>query len=176
MRDEFRSDSPSILALAILAWFLPLSFANGLLQYVLIAVNRQAAITRAFLLGAGFNLLANLIAIPLAVSLGRPAWALYAAAAITVLSELVLYAVFRPILRDEGLQPALAAISWRPALATLAMGAAMLAIKLLVPGWPGAVVAGLVAPLVYAAALWAVGGIGAEERSLALRIIGRAPR
>src|SRR5690606_41318030 len=66
-------------------------------QYVLIAVNRQAAITRAFLLGAAFNLGANLLLIPLlATYLGRPEWGLYAAAAVTILSELVLYAVFRP--------------------------------------------------------------------------------
>ena len=32
--------------LAILAWFLPLSFANGLLQYALIAVNQQRAMKR----------------------------------------------------------------------------------------------------------------------------------
>ncbi len=55
------------------------------------------------------------------------------------------------------------------------MGAAMLGLKLLVAGWPGALLAALVAPPVYAAALWAIGGIGAEERALALRILGRAP-
>src|SRR5690606_30651002 len=31
-------------ALAILGWFLPLSFVNGLLQYVLIALNQQRSI------------------------------------------------------------------------------------------------------------------------------------
>jgi O-antigen/teichoic acid export membrane protein len=176
-RDKFPSYGPSVGVLAILAWFLPLSFANGLLQYALIAVNRQAAITRAFLIGAAFNLVANLAAIPTAaLLLGRPEWGLYAAATITILSELVLYVVFRPLLRTEGLAPALAAQSWRPALAVLAMGAAMLGAKLLLPGWPGAVLAALVAPPIYAAALWALGGIGAEERALALRILGKAPR
>jgi O-antigen/teichoic acid export membrane protein len=176
-RDEFPSYGPSVGVLAILAWFLPLSFANGLLQYALIAVNRQSAITRAFLIGAAFNLAANLVAIPTAtLLLGRPAWGLYAAAAITILSELLLYFVFRPLLRAEGLAPPLAALSWRPALAALAMGAAMLGVRLLLPDWPGAIAAALAAPPVYAAALWALGGIGAEERALALRILGKAPR
>ena len=175
-RAKFSEYGPSVTVLAILAWFLPLSFANGLLQYALIAVNRQAAITRAFLIGAAFNLAANLVAVPVAsLVLGRPEWGLYAAAVITVLSELVLFMVFRPLLRAEGLTPPLLRLSWRPALAALAMGAAMLGVKLLVAGWPGAILAALVAPLVYAAALWAIGGIGAEERALALRILGRAP-
>jgi hypothetical protein len=54
------------------------------------------------------------------------------------------------------------------------MGAAMLGLKAAIAGWPGAVVAALAAPLLYGAALWAIGGVGAEERALALRIIGRS--
>lgn len=175
-RAQFADYQASVTVLAILAWFLPLSFANGLLQYALIALDRQSSITRAFVIGAAFNLTANLVAAPVAtLALGRPEWALYAAAAITILSELVLYLVFRPLLRQEGLPPPLAALSWRPALAALAMGAAMLGVKALIPDWPGSVAAGLVAPAVYAGALWAAGGVGAEERALALRILGRAP-
>jgi O-antigen/teichoic acid export membrane protein len=175
-RAQFGDYLPSVTVLAILAWFLPLSFANGLLQYALIALDRQRAITTAFLIGAGFNLTANLIAISVAALIfGRPDWGLYAAAGITILSELVLYLVFRPLLRGEGLPPRLAALSWRPALAALAMGAAMLGLQALIADWPGSIVAALLAPLVYAGALWALGGIGAEERALALRILGRAP-
>lgn len=176
-RDEFARYQPSILSLAVLAWFLPLSFANGLLQYVLIAVNRQGAITRAFLIGAAFNLGLNLLAVPLcAIWLGRPDWGLYAAAAITILSELVLYAVFRPLLAREGLAPGLARLSWRPALAALAMGAVMLAALLALReplSWGSSVVAALLAPPAYLAALWALGGVGAEERALMLRIVRR---
>jgi hypothetical protein len=141
---------------------------------VLIAVNRQAAITRAFLIGAACNLGANLLAIPAAtLLLGRPEWALYAAAAITILSELVLYLVFRPLLTGEGLAPGVAGLSWRPLLAALAMGAVMLALR-----WPlgapiGTAAAVIVAPPTYALALWLIGGVGAEERALAMRILGR---
>lgn len=174
-RAEFGAYQPSIPALAILAWFLPLSFANGLLQYVLIAVNRQTAITRAFLIGAAFNLVANLVAIPLAsMALGRPEWGLYAAATITIISELVLYLVFSPLLRSEGLRPGLSGLSWRPFLAALAMGAAMIGLKLIVRDWPGSLAAALTAPIFYGGALWALGGLGVEERALARRILGRA--
>lgn len=153
--------------LAMLAWFLPLSFANGLLQYVLIAINQQRSITKAFVIGAAFNLSANLWLIPI--------FGLYAASVITILSEVVLYLVFLPLLRREGLHPPLFSLSWRPALAALLMGAVMWAVLQSAAGlsWLAPILAGLAAIPVYAAALWALGGIGAEERALALRILGR---
>ncbi|WP_370650093.1 oligosaccharide flippase family protein [Oscillochloris sp. ZM17-4] len=173
-RSKFAEYLPSVTVLAILAWFLPLSFANGLLQYVLIAVNRQAAITRAFVIGAAVNLALNLAAIPAAsLLLDRPEWGLYAAAAITILSELVLYLVFRPLLAGEGLAPGVSRLSWRPLLASLAMGAAMLALRLPLGAPLGTALAILAAPPVYALALWLLGGVGAEERALAMRILGR---
>ena len=53
------------------------------------------------------------------------------------------------------------------------MGAAMLALR-----WPlgaplGSAAAIIVAPPVYALALWLIGGVGAEERALVQRILGR---
>jgi O-antigen/teichoic acid export membrane protein len=161
--------------LAILAWFLPLSFANGLLQYVLIAVNQQRAITRAFVVGAAFNLLANLLAVPwFSRYLLRPELSLYAASVITLLSEVVLLLVFLPILRREQLAPPLLALSWRPAVAALAMGAAMLAVHSLDPqAQLLALAAALAAPPVYLAALWLLGAFGAEERALVRRVLGR---
>ncbi|HEU4321662.1 MAG TPA: oligosaccharide flippase family protein [Roseiflexaceae bacterium] len=147
-------------ALAILAWFLPLSFLNGLLQYVLIAVNRQGVITRAFAAGAAFNLAANLLAVP--------RYGLYAAAAITILSELVLLGLFLPALREEGLVPPLVALAWRPAAAALLMGLVLLAALPL--GW---LAAALLATPVYAAALWLLGAFGAEERALVRRVLGQ---
>jgi len=162
-------------ALAILAWFLPLSFANGLLQYVLIAVNQQRAITRAFVVGAAFNLLANLLLVPLfSRYLMLPEWSLYAASAVTLLSEIVLLLVFWPILRRERLSPPLLVLSWRPAAASLVMGAVMLAIR----GFDAdasllALIAVIAAPPVYLVALWLLGAFGAEERALMRRVLGR---
>ncbi|NTV62945.1 MAG: oligosaccharide flippase family protein, partial [Oscillochloris sp.] len=173
-RRHFGEYLPSVTVLRILAWFLPLSFANGLLQYVLIAVSRQAAITRAFLIGAACNLALNLLAIPGAeLLLGKPEWGLYAAALITILSEVVLYIVFRPLLTGEGLAPRIAHLSWRPLLAALAMGGAMAGLR-----WPlgapwGTAAAILVAPPIYGLALWLLGGIGPDERALVRRIIAR---
>jgi O-antigen/teichoic acid export membrane protein len=162
--------------LAILVWFLPLSFANGLLQYALIAVNQQRAITRAFVVGAVFNLIANLVAVPwFNRYLLRPDWSLYAAGVITLLSEVVLFLVFLPVLRREQLAPPLFALSWRPAVAALVMGAAMLAIRSFDLHLPLLALAAAVAsPPVYLAALWLLGAFGVEERALMRRVLGRA--
>ncbi len=161
--------------LAILAWFLPLSFANGLLQYALIAVNQQRAITRAFAVGAVFNLMANLLAVPwFSRYLLLPHWSLYAAGVITLLSEVVLFLVFLPILRREQLAPPLLSLSWRPAIAALLMGAAMLAIRRFDPQAPLlALAAAIAAPPVYLVVLWLLGAFGVEERALVRRVLGR---
>jgi O-antigen/teichoic acid export membrane protein len=147
--------------LAILAWFLPLSFVNGLIQYVLIAVNRQHAITKAFVIGAVFNVVSNIIFIP--------QFGLYAASTITVLSEVVLLLVFLPMLRSEKLTPPLFALMWRPILSSLAMGVIMLIFQNAF-GWWAAV---LIAAPVYAVGLWLTGAIGPEEQALARRVLGR---
>jgi O-antigen/teichoic acid export membrane protein len=161
-------------ALAVLAWFLPLSFVNGLLQYVLIAVGRQRAITRAFAIGAAFNLAANLLAMPLAAGvLGQPEYGLYAAAAITTLSEVLLLALFWPTLRAEGLAPQLLQLAWRPALAAVAMGATIGALFVALPGLPW--LAAFLGAVVYLLGLWAVGAFGVEERALARRVLGLRP-
>src|SRR5205814_5672361 len=54
----------SSIALAILIAYLPLSYANGLTQYVLIAAGRQRMLTVAFVAAVVFNLAANLLLIP----------------------------------------------------------------------------------------------------------------
>lgn len=138
-------------ALAALIWYLPFSFANGLMQYVLIAVGRQRFLTGAFLAAVAFNLSANLLLIPRFGYLGA-AWT-------TVASELVLLvpfhvAVSRSVpgvsLPREGLAAVLAALLMAP------------------PVWwlrdavhPGAGI--LVGLVVYPLALWSLGGIDAQQ-------------
>jgi O-antigen/teichoic acid export membrane protein len=103
----------SAQALQILIWYLPLSFVNGLLQYVLIAVNRQRTLTIAFVIGVIFNLGANLALIPI--------WGYVGAALVTVASEAVLMAPFLWIARREIGSIGLLGVAWRPALAAAIM-------------------------------------------------------
>jgi O-antigen/teichoic acid export membrane protein len=172
-RDQAALYQPSVTVLAVLAWFLPLSFVNGLLQYVLIAIERQAAITRAFVIGALFNLLTNLAVIPLTVQSIGPQAALIAAALVTLASEAVLYLVFRPLLQAEGLAPRLRQLLLRPLPAALVLAAALLLLRSVLPGPIGAVTAALIAAPIYLAAAWWSGAIGSEERSLLQSLLRR---
>ncbi len=100
-------------ALAILIWFLPFSYVNGITQYALIAVNRQRFITIAFVIAAAFNLSANLLLIP--------RYSLYAASVVTVLSELVLMVPFLLAGRTSVGWPNWLNAAGKPALAGLLM-------------------------------------------------------
>jgi hypothetical protein len=52
------------LAFQVIIWSIPIGFVNSVTQYVLIAVNQQHYLTRAFVLGVVFNIVGNLILIP----------------------------------------------------------------------------------------------------------------
>ena len=163
---DFLPDSGT--ALRLLIWFLPFSYVNGLAQYVLIAAGQQRLITRAFALTTGFNLAANLLL--------TPRYGYVAAALITVASEVVLLVPFLGYLRRHVGQLPEPGTLLRPLAAAMAMGATSWAVYRGLAAWP------LVAPwaavavggLVYLAALPASRGIGATERRLALRLLGRA--
>jgi O-antigen/teichoic acid export membrane protein len=157
------------IALRILIWFLPLSYVNGVVQYVLIAAGQQRALFPAFLATAGFNVVANLIFTPL--------YGFKAAAAITIGSEIVLIVPFLLLVqRRIGPLPPLA-IALRPLFAAVLMGVVTWVCQALLGGptvgyapWVAVGIGGAV----YLGALLASGAIGLTERRLALRLLGRA--
>jgi O-antigen/teichoic acid export membrane protein len=109
--------TPAVPALQILVLFLPFSFVNGLIQYVLIALGRQRQITVGYTIGCVFNVVANVLAIHAFSYLG--------AAAVTVASELVLLVPFYALLRRD-----LGSLPWgrifiRPAIAAMVMAGAV---------------------------------------------------
>jgi O-antigen/teichoic acid export membrane protein len=147
-------------ALRLLIWFMPFSYVNGLIQYGLIALDRQRTLTLAFAVTVAFNLVANLALVP---RLGY-----LAAGAITVASEVVLMIPLVLATRAALGPLGLASVAWRPLVAT----AAMAGVVLLAGGlgsWPAVLLGGLV----YLIALLACGAWGAEERRLARALLGR---
>ena len=76
----------SATSLSIMIWSIPIGFVNSVTQYVLIAVNQQRFLTKAFLIGVVFTTLANLILVPRYGSL--------AASAILIPAELSLFIPF----------------------------------------------------------------------------------
>lgn len=147
----------SAIALAILIWFLPLRYINGVIQYAFIALNRQRAVTLAFVSAAAFNIGLNFLAIPRFGDYGY-----IPAGILTILTEAVVFTVLWGVLRREMGRLALLQLAWRPLLATLAMGIPM--ILLAMQGWwAAALAAGLV---VYGGGIWALRAFTPEERAV----------
>ena len=109
---EFLPDS--VIVLQLLIWFLPFSFINQVTQYVLIAINQQRQLTRAFIIGVLFNTITNLIFIPL--------YGYRAAAITTIISEWSLLIPFYLLVRQNLCTVPWFDVAWRPAMAAAAMG------------------------------------------------------
>jgi O-antigen/teichoic acid export membrane protein len=149
----------SAVALAILICYLPLSYANGLTQYVLIAAGRQRLLTAAFVAALVFNVVANLLVIPRFSYVGA-AW-------VTVLSELVLLVPFQRAAARVAPGVSVFSEARIPIVATLLMGPVVWWLRDSVHPI-AAIVAGVG---VYALALWSLGGIDAQQRRLLAQIV-----
>lgn len=147
----------SAQVLQVLIWFLPFSYVNGLVQYLLIALEKQRFITICFLGAALFNIVGNLVLIPI--------YGIIGAGIITVLSELVILVPFARLAGAEfRILGAMASFSWRPIVSTGVMGVAVWLVR-----DAGLVLAVLTGMIVYPLALTAIGGLEPAER----RAIGR---
>jgi O-antigen/teichoic acid export membrane protein len=170
-------DAPNYLpdtaiALRILIFFLPFSFINGLTQYVLIAVDRQRLITRAFGLTVLFNLLANLLLIPI---LG-----IYGAALTTILSELVLMLPFLVWAQREVGEVPWLSIALKPALAGVALALLVWLLWPVQEGWRSGWGAfalylgvGVAIPLVYLGVLVALRPFSGAEAQMLRGVLRR---
>jgi O-antigen/teichoic acid export membrane protein len=149
----------SAVALAILICYLPLSYANGLTQYVLIAAGRQRLLTGAFAAALVFNLTANALLIP--------RFSYVAAAWVTVASELVLLIPFQWAAAKVAPGVSLAHEARTPLLASLLMAPVVWWLRDAVHPL-AAIVAGLV---LYPLALWSLGGIDARQWQLLRQLV-----
>jgi O-antigen/teichoic acid export membrane protein len=118
---------------------------------VLIALDRQKALTVAFGFAVAFNMIANLIFLPV--------YSYRAAAIITILSEIVLLIMtFTWVIRRELGSMGWPAALWRPVVAALVLFGALLLI------WQVAPLGGLLlSPLIYGVTLLALRPFGKEE-------------
>ncbi|MGD8738101.1 MAG: polysaccharide biosynthesis C-terminal domain-containing protein, partial [Anaerolineae bacterium] len=148
----------SAIALQIIIWFLPFSFVNSVTQYVLIAIDQQRFLTKAFLVGVTFNIVANLAVIP--------AFSYQGAAVVTILSELALLIPFYYAIRKHlGPLPWLS-IVWQPAIAAAAMGITLWLLRTLF--WP------LLIPIggaVYLVLLALLGGFRQPDMDLLRKLV-----
>lgn len=146
------------IALQLIVWSIPFGWLNSVTNYVLIALGQERMQTKAFIIGVGFNLITNLIFIP--------RYGYVAAAITTIVSEIVLLAVFNHYLKPKMPGVGWLALLWKPLAAALLMTAAMWA------AWRFhlalAVVVGL---LVYPLGLWLLRVFGQEERHILQSIL-----
>jgi O-antigen/teichoic acid export membrane protein len=149
----------SAVALAILICYLPLSYANGLTQYVLIAAGRQRLLTGAFAAALVFNLSANAMLIP--------RFSYVAAAWVTVASELVLLVPFQWAAARVAPGVSLVREARTPLLASLLMAPVVWWLRDAVHPL-AAIAAGLI---VYPLALWSLGGIDARQWQLLRQLV-----
>ena len=157
---EFAYLGGSDLALRFIIWSIPIGFVNSVTQYVLIAVNQQHYLTRAFIMGVVFNVVGNLIVIPRFGYLG--------AAVVTIFSELsLLFPFYYSVRRNVGVVPWVS-IFVRPLLATVAMGGGVYALlQVGVNLW----VATALGVLVYVGVLWLLGAMRGEEMTVLRRAL-----
>ncbi|MCB0195162.1 MAG: oligosaccharide flippase family protein [Anaerolineae bacterium] len=154
--EQFVPDS--VIVLQLLIWFLPFSFINQVTQYVLIAINQQRQLTRAFVIGVLFNTITNLIFIPL--------YGYRAAAITTILSEWSLLIPFYLMIRNHLCVVPWFDIVWRPAVAGAVMG-----LSLWFVGDIHFLATLLLGTTMYFIALAAVGGLSQNDMAVIWRAI-----
>jgi O-antigen/teichoic acid export membrane protein len=154
--DKFLPDSAIVLQ--VLIWFLPFSFINQVTQYVLIAINQQRQLTRAFVIGVLFNVVANLIFIPL--------YGYRAAAVTTILSEWSLLIPFYLLVRKNLCTIPWVDITWRPFVAAAIMGTC-----LWLPGDMGFLTTTTLGGVVYLVSLALLGGLTQPDMDVLWRAI-----
>jgi len=146
------------VALAIMVWSIPFGWINSVTNYLLIALDQQRDLTRAFAFSLIFNIVANLIFIP--------RYGFAAAAVITILSEIFEGAWFFWYLRKSLGPIPLANWIWRLWVGALAATALTYLL------WQVTPVLGVAAGLaVYAGALWVLKPFDPEERALLGEIV-----
>ena len=152
------------VALQIMIWSIPFGWINSLTQYTLIAVDLQRKITLAFIVAVTFNIVTNLIFIPI--------YGYRAAAITTIFSEMVLLVPFGLLLQTALGRLDWLDMVWRQGVA----GAVMLA--LMAASWPVSPVLALLAGgIVYGGVLLALRPLSAAERHMLLPLLpGRLRR
>ena len=148
----------SMIALQLIIWFLPFSFVNSVTQYVLIAIDQQRFLTKAFLIGVTFNIVANLIFIPI--------FSYQGAAVVTILSELALLIPFYYAVRKHLGPLPWVSLVWQPALASAVMGGALWLLRDLF--WPLLIPVG---GAIYLVVLALVGGFRQPDMDLLGRLL-----
>jgi O-antigen/teichoic acid export membrane protein len=138
------------IALQLMIWSIPIGWINSVTNYVIVALDRQRTLTIAFAIGVVFNIVTNLIFLPI--------YSYKAAAIITIFSEGALFLAFYWIIRQEISGMGWHRVLWRPAVAAVVLLGAVVALWQVAP-----LAAFLLSPVIYGIALISLRPFGADE-------------
>ncbi|MHB1295297.1 MAG: oligosaccharide flippase family protein [Anaerolineae bacterium] len=144
--------------LRIMIWYMPFGFINSVTQYVLIALDQQRFLTRAFAIGLAFSLGANLI--------GLNRFGYIASAYIAIASEIVLLIPFY-----VGIRRTLAPLPWLSLVWKQAVSAIPMAALVTLLPHRYALVTVPVGLILYALGLFLLHVFDAEEQEVAQRVV-----
>lgn len=104
---------PAIRVFQIMALGFPLLCLNDFAAYFLLSRNQTRQVMKVVISGAVFNLILNLIVIPV--------WGIIGAASIACMTELFVFLFYCRHLKKSGIQLKLGIFAWRPAVAAAGM-------------------------------------------------------
>jgi O-antigen/teichoic acid export membrane protein len=145
-------------ALQLVIWSIPIGWMNSVANYVLIALGRERKLTVAFLIGVGFNVVANLLLLP--------RYSYVAASIITILSEIVLLGLFAYYLR-----PAMPDVGWIKIVKRPLAIVAMMLWAMVLGSRVNLFVALALGIAAYPLGLWLLRVFGEEERHILRSIL-----
>lgn len=149
------------LALAIMCWSMPIGWINSVTNYALIAANQQHALTRAFVIGLTFNVVGNLLLIPVFSFVG--------AAVVTIFSEIIEGAAFYVYVRRH-----ITPVNWVEALAKPFLAAGAFAGVTYAFAANSMTLLGLaVGGALYVAVLWMTSALAPSEREILRPLVRR---
>jgi O-antigen/teichoic acid export membrane protein len=149
------------IALQIVIWSIPFGWLNSVTNYVLIALGLERMQPRAFAVTVAFNVIANLLFIP--------RYNYIAASVTTILSELVLMALFAYYLRQK-----MSGMDWGGLLVRPLFVTAIMVIVTFFGNQIHVVVGSALGLAAYPAGLWLLRVFGEEERHILRSILPTA--
>ncbi len=146
------------IALQIVIWSIPFGWLNSVTNYVLIALGLERMQPRAFAVAVAFNIIANLLTIR--------AFTYVAASVTTILSELVLMALFAYFLRKK-----MPGMDWGGLLVRPLLAAAIMVIITFLGNQIHIIVGLALGLAAYPTGLWLLHVFGEEERHVLRSIL-----
>jgi O-antigen/teichoic acid export membrane protein len=154
--------TPSIIALQILIWSIPIIFVNYIIGTAINSINKQRQMVKSTFIVMAMNIILNLLLLP--------KYGYIAASVITVLTELASFMFWYHILNVNGYKLSLSRILIKPVIASLIMG---LSIVLMNMVGLNLIIVITLAVIIYFGVLYILKTFSEEDIGLFKQIIGR---